>query len=533
MQGCPLGGIAFAVTIHEIVLEIQHEIPELDLNIWFFDDSNIMGKATDLLKAYEIIKTRGPSVGFFMRPDKSILLSPSSNYNILKIFPAEIQRELNGGTDIMKSPIGTREFCENYILKKIKKLKLTIDNIAENLTDYPLMALQLLEYCAGFPRIGYVLNTTPSQDIKDAIKEFDTYMHSAIERIINCSISNLERFELSLPRLKGGLNLPIAAEIADSAYLGSLSKTQKLRNIILKRQETFVSQPFIDTLERYNRDNTKDLTPQLILAFLKPQYSLSHIVHEKIRSIVFNSYDTTGKARFNSISNQYSSAWTSIINNNNECTPLNAAQIRLLLLFRLGKPVFSLETDCNACSGKRSDRKGHHEVVCAGFNKTKSRHDRLRDEIYKIASRAGLLPIKEPNNILSPINGTNDKPADVLIPEYQNNKPCCFDIVISSPFTHVQKCSEEPGYHMKAAEKRKCDLYQERCQQVNHDFSAFAMDVFGGMSSSCHALVKRLAIALADKENAPVWLKSAHIRQRLVSSVQKGVALALQSRSTF
>ena len=70
----------------------------------------------------------------------------------------------------MKSPIGNNYYCEQYAMKKVNKLRKTIDIIADNLTDYPLMALQLLEFCAGFPRIGYTLNTTPINTIQDAIE---------------------------------------------------------------------------------------------------------------------------------------------------------------------------------------------------------------------------------------------------------------------------------------------------------------------------------------------------------------------------
>ena len=337
----------------------------------------------------------------------------------------------------------------------------TIEIIAEYLTDYFLMVLQLLEHCAGFPRVGYILNTTPITSIKNAIALFDTCMRSAIERIMNCSLSRNERYEISLPRLKGGLNLPIAGELANAAYLGSLANTLSLRNSVHRRNENHVSQEFTDAVERFNMKNDLEITPQLILAYLKPQRSLSHFIHVKIRSIVFDAADTPNKARLNSLSNQFSSAWTSIINNQNECPELNAAQIRLLLQFRLGKNLFAREVDCLVCTGRMSDRKGHHEIVCAGLNRTKGRHDRVRVELFKIAGRAGLLPAREPANMLTQLDGSDDKPADVLIPDYQNGKGCCFDIVVSSPFTHVQKSADEPGSHMKAAEKRKCDLYQQ------------------------------------------------------------------------
>ena len=53
------------------------------------------------------------------------------------------------------------------------------------------------------------------------------------------------------------------------------------------------------------------------------------------------------------------------------------------------------------------------------------------------------------------------------------------------------------------------------------------MDIYGGMGRSCHALLARLALGIADKTSQPVKGK---LIQRLVAVVQKGVVLALQSR---
>jgi hypothetical protein len=63
---------------------------------------------------------------------------------------------------------------------------------------------------------------------------------------------------------------------------------------------------------------------------------------------------------------------------------------------------------------------------------------------------------------------------------------------------------------------------------MNHDFTPFAMDIFGAMGKSTHALVKRLAVAISDKSNIPIWLAKTRIRQRLVATNQKALDLALE-----
>lgn len=211
----------------------------------------------------------------------------------------------------------------------------------------------------------------------------------------------------------------------------------------------------------------------------------------------------------------------------NSCPSFSAAQIRLLLNFRLGNRVYVNEAPCNQCTGKISDVHGHHDVVCPGGNRTKNRHDRLRDELHKIACEAGFMSRTEVRNIL---DETGKKPADVFLPDYTNGRPCCIDTVVSSPYTHVHNSAEQIGYVMVQAEIYKCNNYQQRCNEKGYDFSPFAMDIFGGLGRSCHKLITRLAVSLADKKDEPIGLVRGKIIQRLVAVVQKGVVLALQSR---
>ena len=390
------------------------------------------------------------------------------------------------------------------------------------------MQLQLLQYCIGTPQIGYYLQTTPATLIPKSIATFDKYMHKAIEGILNSSLKPNQRTELSLPRSKGGLQLPRAADIADAAYIGCKTRTLSLCNEIRNRPTEFVPQSLSDELGVFNEDNQQNITLQLILASLKPQWYLSQIVQDRNRKRIFESACTTNKARLNSLASIYSATWTAMVGTMNSCPTFSSAQIRLLLNFRLGNQVYTNTVPCNQCTGKISDVLGHHDAVCPGGNRTKNRHNGLRDELHKIAREAGFMPQKEVPNIL---DETGEKPADVLLPDYTNGRPCCFDTVVSSPFSHVQNSATQIGYAMQQAELNKCQKYQERCNEKGYDFSPFAMDIFGGMGRSCHALITRLAVSLADKKDEPIGLVKGKIIQRLVAVVQKGVVLALQSRT--
>ena len=300
-QGCPLGGISFSITIHAILLEIQQQCPNLNLHTWFFDDSNIYGKIPDVLRAYEIIKEKGPQLGFFPTDIKSILWSPTistaASLEALEVFPAEIKRETNGGTDIMKSPIGTKQYCEAHMQNKVKKWIKTLEVIREGLLDHPLMALQMLQYCLGAAKAGYFLSATPIAMIRDAIAHYDNEIHTTIEEVFNVSLSGNERKELALPQSLGGLNLRISSDLADAAYIGSLVQTQNLRNKLLNHSTDTISTTLTESLDRFNLTHSKDVSQQLIIASSKPQKHLSAIINFDIKSMLFESADTTAKAR--------------------------------------------------------------------------------------------------------------------------------------------------------------------------------------------------------------------------------------------
>ena len=60
-----------------------------------------------------------------------------------------------------------------------------------------------------------------------------------------------------------------------------------------------------------------------------------------------------------------------------------------------------------------NDTIGDHAISCAIGGEHISKHNHVRDEIFKAAVEAGLGPVSEPGGLLP---GSDDQPADVLIP---------------------------------------------------------------------------------------------------------------------
>lgn len=72
-QGDPFGPLGFALALHPIVEQLSTTIPSLCLNLWYLDDGMLVGSATNLWQAVDLIKLEGPR-------GVSPLISPSAYF---------------------------------------------------------------------------------------------------------------------------------------------------------------------------------------------------------------------------------------------------------------------------------------------------------------------------------------------------------------------------------------------------------------------------------------------------------------------
>ena len=61
-QGDPLGPVLFALALHPMVLRVQENC-NLPFHAWYLDDGTIIGDATEVANALNIIRSEGPSPG--------------------------------------------------------------------------------------------------------------------------------------------------------------------------------------------------------------------------------------------------------------------------------------------------------------------------------------------------------------------------------------------------------------------------------------------------------------------------------------
>jgi hypothetical protein len=111
---------------------------------------------------------------------------------------------------------------------------------------------------------------------------------------------------------------------------------------------------------------------------------------------------------------------------------LTNPEMRAILLYRLGRDVFTKSTQCPRCKSAILDRTGRHALICkAGPVNATTRHNHIRNEIFEICQEVGAPASKEKTlgRLVGPRNDANDgvmdedsadRPADVMIDNWLN-----------------------------------------------------------------------------------------------------------------
>nr|GEV57602.1 hypothetical protein [Tanacetum cinerariifolium] len=93
----------------------------------------------------------------------------------------------------------------------------------------------------------------------------------------------------------------------------------------------------------------------------------------------------------------------------------NHRQFRFVLCYRLAVPIFSEGSICSSCNAHRKDQWGDHAVHCSSEVGVKFRPNLVRDIIFDICSKVGIMVCKEaPMGFLSD-DGKDLRPTDLLL----------------------------------------------------------------------------------------------------------------------
>jgi hypothetical protein len=121
-----VGILLFAQSIQPLVLRIQSEC-DLDLNLWYADDGTLVGSVSEVAKAYQILKDKGPKYCFVLVPHKTSLWWLTMDCVRLRLLcGCRLDIKVNDlslpGIILVGSPVGSDEFVRQHLSAKSAKV---------------------------------------------------------------------------------------------------------------------------------------------------------------------------------------------------------------------------------------------------------------------------------------------------------------------------------------------------------------------------------------------------------------------------
>ena len=241
-------------------------------------------------------------------------------------------------------------------------------------------------------------------------------------------------------------------------------------------------------------------------------------------SCMYDSVSPADKAHLLSVS----SAWLSVVPSLGINEPL---EFHTAIKWWLGIPVGGTHS-CPYCPSHALDPHNHHALTCKYRGDVVNWHNRLRDILLESCHRASLNPKMEAGCDLGH-EGHRTRPADILVPNWELGRPGALDLTITSPLnlTVFSKASVSAGSAAQAAESRKHQVNNEKCQELGWACIPLAIETYGCWGTEARQCLCRIANHLAVRMGWSVSKATTSLYGRLSLALIRANARAILSRT--
>ena len=495
--GGPTWSLGFALTLHPIVKRIQEQVPGLTLNSWYLDDGTLVGFPDQLAAALNIIEQDGPALGLNLNRSKSLLFIPEEEDASLSPLPSDIP-VTRQGFSLLGCPIGPPTFCEDVFLRRVSKIKASLDSL-HDLEDSQIET-SLLRSCLALPKVSYVLRACPPTHLLHAAEELDYSMRKTLEAIIGAPLTDWSWLKASLPSSLGGLNLRSAVLHAPAAFIASNSNSQPLIRRILGLSpppSPHLNAAVTALAEAATRPNWTSLD---VIDVPLRQKSLSHSIDEAIKQRLLSTAPTIRSHALSLSSGlPHAGDWLNVIPSPSLGLHLHDQEFRSCLRYWLGVPLHSSSYPCPEC-GRVADMFGDHQVGCGGNGDRIARHNAVRDVLFSAAQSAALAPIKEAPSL---VPSSSSRPADILLPAWSHGRPAALDVHIISPLQlqTLVEAATHPGHALDVGVHRKLSSHLSVCRSAGVDFIPVVAETLGGLAKDTISMIRSIGRALGQRSN--------------------------------
>jgi hypothetical protein len=343
--------------------------------------------------------------------------------------------------------------------------------------------------------------------------------------------TDFARAQAALPVRSGGLGLPMAVAMADICYIASAAQTLSTQRAIT-RLSTSYPPNLAAALYRFNLQlpSSKQLTlERLVVDRIRQRDLTSIIIPARFESLLSQS-SCEDAARLLSVSAPHATDYLHVLPIKVLGLSMPTGIFRSCLRMQLGLPIFEPGLICPCC--KSAPLTTSHALTCSNNGDRISRHNNLRDILFELCRRGGLLPKLEPNGVFG--HKTGQKP-DISVPCWSGSRTAAFDVGVTCPTkissveaAAVRRFAAAEGY--RATKVRKFSSVCGGSTSSDLIFIPLIVETYGAWDPRAHSALCRIASHVASVSGREFSDVKRNMYQRLSFSLMRNNAAMIQDR---
>jgi hypothetical protein len=362
----------------------------------------------------------------------------------------------------------------------------------------------LLRLSFGIVRANHFMRTTPLSLWEKQAEAFDTKVCHTVFHCLGLKPTADAYEQASVSTTIGGLGVRRIVDHAKGAFTASWFEGQGVTH----EQWTKPDDCF-EVYESQQRASTK--TDAAIMSRLKESSSPRDL------------------QRLNRLDSPHANAWLSARPSAMDGTDtiLPPPIFRTAVARLLGQPVFSEPVPCPLCK-QIMDLNGDHALCCKKSGDRITRHNRLRNLVFKLADTGLLRPEMEKLGILGPTDKSRRRPGDVSIKDWSVRRGLAIDVAVICPLAASHLHSTEPCESY--AQHQKIDRYAAAFEKSDYDFAPVVFETSGAVNKEGENVLKQIIRFASNRERITHTVFASRAWARLSCCVQIASAQQILNR---
>jgi hypothetical protein len=466
------------------------------------DDGGIVGSPELLMK-----KVGGVPLGLVLNPQKcewSWLRADCKLPSPIDGVPITPTDEIQ----ILGVPLGSQEFIEKFVKRELLG---TAEGVMSKLIDFEdtQAAIFLLRLSFGIVRANHFMRTTPLSLWSKQAGEFDTLVGQTVFQCLGLKPTDEAYDQASVSTTIGGLGVRRIMDHGKGAFTASWYEAQ------------------VTTGETWEKLSDGDCS-----SVYHSQQKASSTTDAAIMTKLKNSSNPREVQRLNRLDSPHANAWISARPScmDGTDTLLPPRIYRTAVARLLGQPVFSTSAPCPLCE-QTMDLLGDHPLCCKKSGDRITRHNRLRNLVFKLADTGLLAPEMEKLGILGVTDKTRRRPGDVSIRNWSFRRGLAIDVAVICPLaeSHLGKLEPCESY----AQHEKIDRYADAFVHSDYDFAPVIFETSGALNKEGETVLKQIIRFASKREGITHTIFASRAWARLSCCVQAASAQQILNRDFF